>query len=257
VLWAWPRVTRQRFLEVAVPLLASAHVAGVLVDGLGAARAIAAATPELPVHGGPGINLWNSRAVRRLAERFASLTLSPELDRAELADAVGASRAAGVGTPLGVMVQGNLELMVTEDCLPALDVCPSAPGTRFALEDERRRHFPVLVDGECRVRILNSVETCLVDRLPMLTGIGVDLLVVDARSRTPAWTAATVGAYRAGIAALAAPAGRGQRLTALKEELRAIAAGGITAGPFVRGRNEEEQLLPRSEHDTACHRSSS
>jgi hypothetical protein len=30
----------------------------------------------------------------------------------------------------------------------------------------------------------------------------------------------------------------------LKEGLRAIAAGGITAGAFVRGRDEKEQLLP-------------
>jgi U32 family peptidase len=254
VLWAWPRITRQRFLDAAAPLLASAPVAGVLVGGLGAALAVAAAAPGLPVHGGPGLNLWNSRAVRRLAGRFASLTLSPELSRRELADAVAASRATGVGAPLGVMVQGNLELMVTDDCLLSLDACPSAPGARFALEDDRRR-FPVLADGECRGRILNAVETCLIDHLSALVEAGADLLVVDARGRTPAWAAAVAGAYRAGLDAPAA--GRGPRLAALKEELRSIAAGGITAGPFERGRREEEQLLPGSEHDTTCHRSSS
>jgi putative protease len=103
---------------------------------------------------------------------------------------------------------------------------------------------------------LNAVETCLVDHLPALVSGGVDLLVVDARGRTPTWIAAAVGAYRSGLGALSAP-GTEARLAALKEELREIAAGGITTGPFVRGRNEEEQLLPGSEHDTACHRSSS
>lgn len=255
VLWAWPRITRQRFLDEAAPLLASAPVAGVLVGGLGAALAVAAAAPDLPVHGGSGLNLWNSRAVRRLAGRFTSLTLSPELSRRELADAVAASRAAGVDLPLGVLVQGNLELMVTDDCIPSLDACPSPPETRFALEDERRRRFPVLADGECRGRILNAIETCLIDHLPALAGAGADLLVVDARGRTPAWAAAAVGAYRAGLDAPAT--GRGPRLAALKADLRAIAAGGITAGPFDRGRREEEQLLPGSEHDTTCHRSSS
>ncbi len=147
--------------------------------------------------------------------------------------------------------------MVTDDCLLALDACPSAPGARFALEDERRHRFPVLPDGECRGRILNAVETCLVDHLPALAGAGVDLLVVDARGRTPAWAAAAVGAYREGPRRPRGPPGAGPRLTALKEELRAIAAGGITAGPFVRGRHEEEQLLPGSEHDTTCDRSSS
>lgn len=255
VLWAWPRVTRQRFIDAALPLLASAPVAGVLVDGMGAALAVAAAAPDLPVHGAPGLNIWNSRAIGRFADGFVSFTLSPELARGELADAVAASRAAGVAVPLGVMVQGNLELMVTDDCLPSLDTCPAGPGARFALEDDRHRRFPVLPDGECRGRVLNAVETCLVDHLPALTRAGVDLLVVDARGRTPAWAAAAVRAYRVGLAALAA--GRGPRLATLKEELRAIAAGGITAGPFVRGRHEEEQLLPGSEHDTPCHRSSS
>lgn len=258
VLWAWPRVTRQRFLDVAVPLLGEATLPGILVEGLGAARAIADAAPDLPIHGGPGLNLWNSRAVRRLADRFASLTLSPELTRKELADSVDASRAVGVGIPLGVMVQGNLDLMVTDDCLLALHACPAGAEPRYALEDARGRLFPVHPDGGCRVRILNAVETCLVDRLPALHRAGVNLLVVDARRRTPAWTAAAVGAYRAGLATLGGQGTeRRERLAGLKEELRAIAAGGITAGPFVRGRDEEEQLLPRSEHDSACHRSSS
>jgi putative protease len=258
VCWSWPRITRQRYLDEAVPLLGSAPVAGVLVNGLGAAFAIAAAEPHLPIHGGPGLNIWNSRAVRRLAGLFDSLVLSPELSRRELSDVVGTSRASGVDKPLGMLVQGNLELMNTDDCLLALDACPPGPNARLALEDERRRRFPVLADGECRVRILNSVETCLVDRLPAIAGAGVDLLVVDARCRSPAWTAEAIGAYREGIAALAVPAAeRDQMLAALKQSLRAIAAGGITAGPFVRGRNEEEQLLPRSEHDTPCDRSSS
>jgi putative protease len=258
VLWAWPRITRQSFLDAAVPLLPAAPVAGVLVNGHGAAVAIAAATPDLPIHGGLGLNLWNSRAVRRLAPRYASLTLSPELAQGEIADVVAASRASGVSVPLGIMVQGNLELMVTDDCLLALNTCPSGRAARFALEDERHRRFPVLADGECRVRVLNSVETCLVDRLPALTDAGADLLVVDARGRGAAWASAAVGAYRSGIAALGIPvAEREETLVALKEDLRAIAAGGLTAGPFSRGRNEEEQLLPRSEHDTACRRSSS
>jgi putative protease len=256
LLWKWPRITTRRYLDEAVPLLASAPVAGVLVDGLGAARAVARAVPGLPVHGGPGLNLWNSRAVGRIADAFASLTLSPELDQTELADAVAGSRSAGVAIPIAVMVEGNLELMVTDDCLSALDSCPASTRERYALEDERRRRFPVVLDGECRTRILNAVETCLINHLPAVLGAGVDLLVVDARDRGPAWAAAAITAYRGGVAALDAP-DAARHLAALKEGLRSRSAGGITAGPFAVGRHEEGQLLPGSEHDTACHRSSS
>jgi len=257
VLWAWPRITSQRFIDAAISLLAERRVAGVLADGLGAAVAIARAYPDLEVHGGTGLNLWNARAVSRLAGRFASLMLSPELSREELAVAIAASRAADVTIPLGVQVQGSLVLMISDDCVPSLDACPSDVATRYALEDDHRRRFPLALDAECRTRLLNAVETCLVDHLPALISAGVNLLVVDARGRTPAWAAAAVGAYRAGIAGLDAPCGRAGSLEALKKDLKAIAAGGITAGPFTRGRREEETLLPRSEHDTPCHRSSS
>lgn len=258
LLWAWPRVTRQRFFDRALPLLEDFHVAGILVDSIGAARAIDRSAPTLAVHGGPGLNLWNSRAVRAYARRFSSLTLSPELSRSEIADVVGASRASGTVPPLGVLVQGNLELLVSDDCIPALDACPSGDTARYALEDDRRRRFPVLPDGECRSRLLNAVETCLIDHLPALASAGIELLVIDARGRTPAWAAAVVAAYRAALSALgAAPGDRRRRLASLKEDLRAIAAGGITVGPFVRGRDEREQLLPGSEHGSPCDRSSS
>lgn len=257
VLWAWPRITSQRFIDAAIPLLTERRVAGVLADGLGAAEAIARAYPDLEVHGGTGLNLWNSRAVSRVAGRFASLVLSPELSREELALAIAASRATDVTIPLGVQVQGSLVLMISDDCVPSIDTCPSDAATRYALEDDHRRRFPLALDAECRTRVLNAVETCLIDHLPALISAGVNLLVVDARGRTPAWAAAAVGAYRAGIAGLDTPCGRAGSLEALKRDLKAIAAGGITAGPFTRGRSEEETLLPRSEHDTPCHRSSS
>ena len=243
VVWKWPRITRQAFLDLAIPVLADLPVAGVLVDGLGAARAVASAAAGLPVHGGPGLNLWNSRTAAVLSSGFASLTLSPELSLGEMSAAIGASRASGVGTPFAVQVQGSLEVMVTEDCVPALAGCPPAPGTRFALEDETRRLFPVLPDPGSRVRVLNAAETCLIDRLPALVRAGVEVCTIDARGRTPTYVGIVAEAYRLGIVALDLPAAeRSRRLDALKGRLVPIAAGGITVGPLVRGRQEEELL---------------
>jgi len=258
VIWAWPRVTTADFLAMATPVLPLAGVAGVLVNGAGAGLAVRSGKPSIPVHGGPGLNVWNSRTVRRFEPLFTSLTLSPELSRQELSEAVAVTRGAGGQVLLGVIVQGNLEVMVSEDCLPGLAGCLASTGTRFALEDERRRRFPVLQDGACRSRILNSVETCLIDHIPALASAGVDLLVVDARGRTPAWTAAAVRAYRAGVNALGLPASRREAvLGELKEDLRTIAWGGLTSSLYIHGRREGQTLLPVLEHDTTCHRSSS
>lgn len=239
-IWKWPRITRQAFLDRALAILQDVPVAGVLVDGLGAARAVASTVPGLPVHGGPGLNLWNSRAAAVLSACCATLALSPELSLAELSAAIGASHVSGLETPFAVQVQGSLEVMVTEDCVPALAGCPPPPGTRFALEDETGRLFPVLPDAGGCTRFLNAAETCLIDHLPALAGAGVEVFTIDARGRTPVYVGVAVEAYRLGIDALDLPEpGRSRRLEALKSRLVPIAAGGITAGPLVRGRQEE------------------
>lgn len=238
--WKWPRITRQSFMDQALVILAEAPVAGVLIDGMGAAEAIMREVPGTVMHGGPGINLWNSRAVGQLLPLFASLTLSPELSEREIWGVIGASRAVGMGVRFGLLVQGSLEVLITEDCVLSLAGCPAPEGTRFALEDRTHRYFPVLPDPGGRTRILNSAETCLIDHLPAIASSGVDIIVIDARGRTPAYIAEVGAIYRLALDALALPRTEWvERFEALRKLIIPIAAGGITAGMFTRGRREE------------------
>lgn len=258
LIWKWPRITRQSFLDEALPVLEKAPIAGLLVDGLGAAEAALTTVPGIPIHGGQGINLWNSQTAVTLAPQFASLTLSPELSEHEIRDVVGASRAVGVRISFVLQVQGSLEVLITEDCVQSLAGCPPSKGTRFVLEDDSHHRFPVLPDSGGRTRILNAVETCLIDNLPAIASAGVQGVVIDARGRTPAYAAEATETYRLALAYLSLP--RNERpvlLETLRKRLVPIAAGGITAGLFSRGRREEQQLLPGSEHGNPCQRSSS
>ncbi|HOT95167.1 MAG TPA: U32 family peptidase [Methanoregulaceae archaeon] len=239
-LWKWPRITRQAFLDQVRSPLSETTIAGVLVEGLGAAEAARRAMPGIPIHGGQGINLWNSRAAHQLAPRFASFTLSPELSEAEIRSAIGACRALGIHVPFSLQVQGSLEVLISEDCVLSLAGCPAPAGSRYVLEDGTHRRFPVLLDPGGRTRILNALETCLVDQLPAITRAGVEILTLDARRRTADYTGEITKIYRHAIGALSLPGPeRSVRLGLLKQQIVRIAAGGITAGPFVSGRREE------------------
>ncbi|WP_286681244.1 U32 family peptidase [Methanoculleus sp. DTU007] len=82
----------------------------------------------------------------------------------------------------------------------------------------------------------NAVETCLIDHLPRIAGMGIAAVAIDARGRGPRYAEEVAGLYRAGLDAV----GRGApgTLSALKEEARRRALGGITGGHFVRGIEE-------------------
>jgi len=128
-----------------------------------------------------------------------------------------------------VLVQGNIEAMVTEDRLTA-----AVGADRFiGLEDQKKRVFPLRWDGEGRIYIANAVETCLVDHLPDIIAMGISAVAIDARGRGPRYAGEMTGLYRAGIEAV----GRGEAgiLPALKDEAKQRALGGITGGHFTRG----------------------
>ena len=111
------------------------------------------------------------------------LTLSPELSRDQLACTVAAASELGGVPDLELMVQGNLEVMVTKDCVPNLARRKPEPGDFWGLQDFKRI-FPIRVDEEGRTHIFNSVETCLLDLMPDLFRIGLDGIAIDARGRT-------------------------------------------------------------------------
>jgi putative protease len=113
----------------------------------------------------------------------------------------------------------------------------SCKNTRWlGIRDETGHLFPVRTDDACRSHIFNAAETCLVDAVPDLVQSGVDTIVIDARGRPGAYAGEMVRIYRDAITlATQKPGARGQDFTALKDRVKAIALGGITAGHYARG----------------------
>lgn len=234
LVWKWPKITRNDFLNFAGPLISRTSVDGVMVESPGAAEAAARSGRKL--YGSVGLNIWNHLAVWKLA-RFQGLTVSPELSAGQTALLISRARERTIPR-MELLVQGNLEVAVAEDCLPCAafkDVFK--PETFFGLQDFKRL-FPLRLDDDGRTHILNAAETCLVDHMPGLIGTGLSGLSIDARGRTEQYARDMVEIYRRSIDMAIAGCSEDD-LVKLKDEARAISLGGITTGHFVKGLRDE------------------
>jgi len=239
LIWKWPKITRADYLNFAGPLLAKADVDAFMVEGVGAAGAVLAARPKAKLYGASGLNVWNHLAVQQFSLPFQLLTLSPELSAEQLAKTVARSRlgaSESEGAPmLELVVQGSLEVMVAEDCIPCLAKTEAPPSGFWGLQDFKRI-FPLRLDDDVRTHIFNSAETCLLDWMPKLFEIGLDGLAVDARGRTKKYARKMTEIYLEAVE-LTEKGDKSlpRELESLKELVMPMALGGITSGHFIKG----------------------
>lgn len=238
MIWKWPKITREDFLDFVRPLFAEIACDGIMVESVGAAEAVMAANPNARIYGASGLNVFNHLTVQALKPTFKLLTLSPELSKGQLARMIALSRQSKSVPALELVVQGNLEVMVSEDCIPWLDKDTDAL-TFWGLQDFRRI-FPLRLDDDKRTHIFNAAETCLLDWMPELFGMGLDRVAVDARGRTEKYAREMAQIYLKAIDMTE----KGEKslsegLLALKDSIRPMALGGITSGHFLKGLREE------------------
>ena len=239
LIWKWPKITNAEFFKFANPLLARANVDAIMVENVGSVQAVIEAGPKVHLYGASGLNVCNHLTVQALAPPLEQLTLSPELSARQLADTVAAVRLIPDAPQIELMVQGNLEVMVTEDCMPLPGKGEYDAKEFWGLQD-MRRIFPLRLDDDHRTHIFNSAETCLLDQMPEIFAIDLDGVAVDARGRTVEYAREMTKIYKKAID-LTQRGGETLRqdLESLKESIRPLALGGITHGHFQKGLKDE------------------
>lgn len=249
LIWKWPRITRTDFFSLAGPLLADAKFQGIMVENVGALQAALDQQHSLHLYGGMGLNVCNHLTTQALAPPLEHLTLSPELSARQLAGIVSAVRGRSDAPCLELVVQGSLEVMVAEDCVPCLARGKPEKGSRaigehdaqefWGLQD-MRRIFPLRLDDEFRTHIFNSAETCLLDMMPEIISTGLCSIAVDARGRTGEYARRMTAAYKKAIdLSEKRDDNLRQELQGLKEAIVPLTLGGITHGHFVKGLKDE------------------
>jgi U32 family peptidase len=244
----FPRITNNHYLDSVVSHVSqtlSQYIPHIMVENYGTAHALMQSHPAPVLIGSIGLNIFNHKAVQHLSFPFGMVTLSPELSRDEIRLLIHAARCAGCSLSFALIAQGWSEAMVSENCIlrPWLSCSrkenDTDTNTFFGIMDVTGHTFPIRIDGECRSHIYNSAEMCLIDHLPSLMQVGINEVVIDARGRTGTYTGDMIRLYQEGI--LLAKKGvhaEDHQFELLKDAVKRLAVGGITAGHFIRGLKE-------------------
>ncbi|RXA15171.1 peptidase U32 [Methanosarcina sp. MSH10X1] len=170
--------SRMRPVEKTFSRVREMRADGVLVSNLGTLNL--AKTGRIPFISDSPLNVFNSHTFALLLQEGAQMAvISPELTLEEL------KSIASYG-PAECIVYGRLELMESEHCLTGgllgngKGQCnaPCRSG-KFALVDEKNYEFPLLMDNECRMHLLNSRSLCMLEFVPEILESGISSLRVE------------------------------------------------------------------------------
>ncbi len=239
-----PKITSSQYLSALNSLLTESFntgISGVMTDSIGAAESVLNINPQINLFASAGLNIWNYKSVEELQNIFKNFTVSPELSKDEIKRLAFNIQTRGIDSNLELLVQGNLESIVSKDCIPHIAgdriLKNRDPEKSFlGIEDIKNHLFPIRLDNECRTHILNAVELCLVDHMPQISKIGIDTVIIDARGRTKKYTHDMGHIYKKAIEIGAKKDPKSKReLNTLKNKAKKISLGGITTGNFLRG----------------------
>jgi len=240
LIWKWPSITGNESIKKLKELLNPLYKAGltdIMVGNMGAFRAVNKLNLPLGICGSVELNIWNHRSSIELSKGFNRLTSSNELSKDDLRKLLSHKNINGIAFDL--IVQGNLDSLISEDCL--LKVVDNQNITHqedltdpWYIEDSRNRIFPVIIDDESRTHIMNSVELCLIDYIPYLYQMGFYGLIIDSRNKTSSYASEMVKYYIQGLDFKENTDSNIRKLNTLKNKVKKISSGGITTGNFLK-----------------------
>lgn len=154
---------------------------------------------KVPLWADMSLNIYNDQNLEFWREQGAvGATLSAELTMAQVEHLAAVS-------PLSVecMVQGRIEMMVSEYCVGGSFLGDLHEGTckfncreQLFLSDRKDAQFPIVTDQNCRMHILNAHDLSMLTNVKHMEAIGVQRLRMDARNYSNEATAELVALYK-------------------------------------------------------------
>ena len=131
-----------------------------------------------------GLNTYNSLSLEFWQNQgIETVLLSPELTLEQVQEL-----ASRTSIKLECMVQGRVEMMVSEYCIPGSFLgeihekdCYGACAQPLFLKDRLDEKFPLVTDQFCRMHILNAKELSVLAYIRKFQHLGINYLRIDAR----------------------------------------------------------------------------
>ncbi|KGK99008.1 hypothetical protein LI82_02950 [Methanococcoides methylutens] len=128
------------------------------------------------------MNVFNMNSYASMKQLGAgSVVLSPEMSLSQVED------VAQCGS-VECIVHGRQEVMESRYCMLG-DLFSTGAGCsrmcedgKFELYDEKEYCFPIIMDNDCRMHVLNSKELCMIESIGKLVKAGVAAVRIEART---------------------------------------------------------------------------
>ena len=202
IIFSTPRVIKDNestaFRDM-VSHMVQANPDGIRVHFLGALEVLYQLGYTGVVEGDTGLQTFNSYTLGILNDLgFSTVNVSLEATLHQM------NTMANKGImPIGAIVQGRVELMISEYCPISSFAgtgykrgCPLVCTKQdYALQDRKGELFPIYTDPFCRTHIMNSRELDMKSYIDDLRRSGLQRLVIDGRQRSPKWIAKEMSMY--------------------------------------------------------------
>ena len=239
---AWPRISTQaetaRLCEITKKH--TSDLAGILVGHLGQLES--AKKLGLPLTSDFGFNVTNSQAAGMLIEEgIERITLSVELRHEQMGELL--QHNAG---PFEAIFGGSMPLMITRHCpvgsatsrketnsMQCSGKMPCREGLWF-LQDRMGVKLPLTKDASCITTIYNGHQLSVLEELPTILQLGLDVLRIQAPFGDPASIQQIVALHREELD-LAWDKPHYRPREGLREELERLWGVPVTGGHFFRG----------------------
>ncbi len=182
------------------------------------------------------LNEFNNVAVELLHEMGAEeVTLSPELTLKQMEEII-----QNASIPCEAIIHGHLPLMIMKYCpiSTILDSnhleksCSMCKNKKFGLKDRKGMIFPLLMDPNCKVEVLNARKLCMIEYIDALIQSNITNLRIQFTIEDEEEIAHTLRAY---IEAVECALGRKRTPSEKGPFIERIKKEGFTKGHFFRG----------------------
>ena len=202
IAFATPRIVKEGQLAFFSKFLQQAEDCGIdllYVHNSGIWQLAKELEVKTPLWADMSLNTYNTQSLQFWKEAGAAgATLSVELNMGQLAHLARVSPL-----PLECLVQGPIEMMVSEYCaggsfLGHLDkgVCTVQCKEEIYLHDRKDANFRLAGDQFCRMHVLNSQDLSVLGGLQELRAMGIARLRIDGRTYSPEQVRGLVKKYR-------------------------------------------------------------